>query len=145
MARRNENRSVILLASAAIVTCGAVLPTRESVEPQLANSRFQPQVADAQEENRAVRQPVEAQRPMNRRVLVMLKSRRHVVTVYSGVGRPEGQRYKVSTLDGEVLADGLGMGDFQVQFPTLYEFYRTSFAEAWAGTDFSVEPRTGGR
>jgi hypothetical protein len=75
------------------------------------------------------------QPPAEPRVLVMLKSREHVVTVYSGLGQPDGQQFKIASRDGEVLAERLSMADFQDRYPTLYDFYRTSFAEAWAGME----------
>jgi len=124
--------SLVVLACATLLI--AALQARDTRQPRVDMTL----VDDTQAKDVAseARTPVEAPRPQqHRRVLVMLKSRQHVVTVYSGVGRPQGQQFKITSTDGEVLADGLRIGEFQGEFPMLYEFYRTSFAEAWAGTD----------
>jgi hypothetical protein len=72
------------------------------------------------------------------RVVVLLKSRRHTVTVYTG------QRFGIASNDGKVLAGNIGVKEFQKRFPGVYQYYRWSYAEAWAGMDFGrTEVRTG--
>lgn len=86
------------------------------------NSFADPQVSLTVEEPEPVRKPGT--------VLVILKSRRHTLTVYKG------QRFGVASDDGKVLAGNIGVKELQKRFPSVYQNYRWSYAEAWAGTDF---------
>ena len=62
-------------------------------------------------------------------ILAYIKGRDHVVGIYSG------QRFDVRDLEGKLVASDLDVLQFRRQYPELYENYRTSFAEAWAGMD----------
>ena len=67
---------------------------------------------------------------VDRRVIVYLKSRRHIVTVYSS---SDGQKFGLSSRDGKVLAAELSVSELKDQYPELYRMYNSSYAEAWAG------------
>lgn len=62
-------------------------------------------------------------------ILAYVKGRDLVVGIYSG------QRFDVRDLAGNLVAANLNVMQFQKRYPQLYENYRTSFAEAWAGMD----------
>ncbi len=67
---------------------------------------------------------------VDRRVIVYLKSRRHIVTVYSS---SEGPKFGLSSRDGKLLAAELSVSELKDQYPELYRMYNSSYAEAWAG------------
>jgi hypothetical protein len=79
------------------------------------------------------RAPVVKTKMPSRPVLVLLKSREHIVAVHADEIELGGPRMSVYTLDGTPLANEITGREMQQQFPMLYEFYRSSYAEAWAG------------
>ena len=64
---------------------------------------------------------------VHRRVLVFIKGRNQTLTVHTG------QRFSVSSNDGKTLAAEVSVVELRKRYPQIYEFYRSSYAEAWAG------------
>ena len=67
--------------------------------------------------------------------IVYLQSSAHRVAVYTS------QRFDITTVEGTLVASGITQAQFQRDYPDLYDFYRTSYAEAWAGTDTAIQTR----
>jgi len=69
-----------------------------------------------------------APQPEVGKVILVLQTRDHRVTVRSGGG--EESRYSVTTLHGIALADGLSVEDLKSRFPELHDIVT---GIAWAG------------
>jgi hypothetical protein len=68
--------------------------------------------------------------PAKRRVIVMLKSRREILVIYSAAGR--GPAFSIRSREGKEIAKEISLKDLQANYPQIYESYRTSFANIWA-------------
>ena len=73
-----------------------------------------------------------AAQPEVGKVILMLQTRDHRVTVRSSEG--EELRYSVATLQGIALADGLSVADLKSRFPELHD---VATGIAWAGIERS--------
>jgi hypothetical protein len=71
-----------------------------------------------------------APQPEVGKVILVLQTRDHRVTVRSSGGGSEELRYSVATLQGIALADGLSVADLKSGFPELHEVVK---GIAWAG------------
>jgi hypothetical protein len=69
-----------------------------------------------------------APRPEVGKVILILQTRDHLVTVRSAGG--EESRYSVATLQGIALADGLSAADLKSRFPEVHDVVT---GIAWAG------------
>jgi hypothetical protein len=67
--------------------------------------------------------------PAKRRVIVMLKSRHAILLVYSAAGNGYGPAFSIRSTAGKEIATEISMKTLQASYPTLYEEYRTSFAD----------------
>jgi len=94
---------------------------------QKAGSR-RPDVRDAKKKNDDRPEPGSP-----RRVLLYLKSRDFLLAVHAGDGRTGAVRFSVSAPDGKQVALEISADELQTRFPDLYQSYRTSYADAWAG------------
>ncbi len=63
--------------------------------------------------------------PTTSKVIVMLKSRRETLVVYSTQSGPS---FSILSAGGRKVATGLSMNDLQAGYPEIYSTYRTSFA-----------------
>ena len=70
---------------------------------------------------------VALEKTARRRVIVFIKGRNRTLTVHTG------HRFSVSSNDGKTLAAEVSAVELRNRYPQLYEFYRSSYAEAWAG------------
>ncbi len=130
----------ILVIVALVLAAGLNAVRRQQSSPPPSNI---PQTATAERNGDPVEAPIPQRQAAGTdkkrkpgknsgRVIVYLKGRQHTVTVYTG------QRFGIASNDGKVLAESLSLQEFQARFPQTYQFYRWSYAEAWAGTDLSV-------
>lgn len=68
------------------------------------------------------------------RILAYVRGRDLTVTIFSS------NRFDVARNSGQLLAENLNVVEFQNRYPALYESYRTSYAEAWAGEPLIESP-----
>jgi len=78
--------------------------------------------------------------PAKRRVIVMLKSRREILVVYSAAGR--GPAFSILSREGKEIAKEISLKDLQASYPQIYESYRTSFANLWADSPTRAVKKT---
>lgn len=64
-----------------------------------------------------------------------LQGRKHTLTFYS---TPEGPRFSVSTLDGDVLGEQMSVDQLRAQLPDVYETFKSSIAGTGGNMDASL-------
>lgn len=117
-----------------IVLCGiiaAMCIVVLAVDNPLAAVGLQVAPAEAEQQTATEYQPP---------IITQLRTRTHVIGVHS-TARSTKQLFTVAGTDGQVVAERISLSEFRARFPELYDTYRWSFAEAWAGSDVSVPSR----
>jgi hypothetical protein len=94
-------------------------------EPELARSKTTRPTA---KKFTAARAPSVSAQPEIGKVILVLETRDHRVTVRGGDGQT--LRYSVATHQGIALADGLSVSDLKARFPEVHEIVTGT---AWAG------------
>jgi hypothetical protein len=95
-----------------------------------SGERTAPKIEAGKEEKKNAGDKSTKVAPAKRRVIVMLKSRREILVVYSAAGR--GPAFSIRSREGKEIAKEISLKDLQASYPQIYESYRTSFANVWA-------------
>lgn len=139
MTPTNASRKMLLAvtAFALLISASLLHYAVENPGPQkqmsstTARAPNAPQVPN--EQTQAVRVALDAKFTPSSPVLIYLRTRDHIVAVHRSVGNQAGARVSVFGARGELLAEEMTGVEMQQRFPALYEQYRRSYAEAWAG------------
>lgn len=76
----------------------------------------------------------------NGKVIAYVKSRDHLLAIYSTV---EGPRFDVSTVRGQLLIANVSLSELRDRHPELYRTYSSGFADSWAGSSQNASQPVG--